>query len=53
MNIYCEKRQLKILVVSSTSFVADTEIVFGYNFVAPLIFCLMLCVSTIDREIDR
>ena len=37
-QIYREKHQFKMLVVLSPIFVADTKIIFGYNFVAPLIY---------------
>ena len=38
MYIYHEKWQFKRLVVFSFIFVADTKIIFGYNFVVPLTY---------------
>ena len=34
--MYHEKQQFKMLVVLSPIFVADTKMIFGYNFVASL-----------------
>ena len=36
VKICCEKKNIKMLVVLSPIFVADTKIMFGCNFVAPL-----------------
>ena len=35
-EIYHEIRQFKMVLAFSPTFVADTKIIFGYNFVAPL-----------------
>ena len=35
-EIYYEIRQFKMLLALSPTFVADTKMIFGYNFVAPL-----------------
>ena len=35
MYIYCKKQLLKMLVVLSSIFVANTKIIFVYNFAAP------------------
>ena len=40
MYIYFEKEQFKILVAFLVIFVADTKIIFGYNFGSPLNFCV-------------
>ena len=36
MYTYFEKEQFKILVVFQPIFVGNTQIIYGYNFVAPL-----------------
>ena len=37
---FINKKQLNMMVVFSPIFVADTKIIYGYNFVAPLKFAL-------------